>query len=38
MLHRWQEDLGSLTGGEPGEDWEMDPATAARLQALGYIE
>ena len=37
-LRRWQEEQGAVSA-EAGEgEWEVDPTTAARLRALGYIE
>ena len=38
LLQSWQEEQGRPLSDEVFEEREMDPSTAARLRALGYIE
>ncbi len=37
-LSRWRDEVGEVRIGAGGAQAEMDPATASRLRALGYIE
>ncbi len=36
-LEDWQEEIGATSTGDLEDDFQMDPATAARLEALGYL-
>ena len=38
MLHDWQQGLDSASEDEGENGWSIDPTTAARLRALGYID
>jgi arylsulfatase A-like enzyme len=37
VLNNWQSELGVSSLAESSAEWEMDPDTASRLEALGYL-
>lgn len=37
MLRRWQEEIDTTSAGGSADGYQMDPTTAARLEALGYL-